>query len=488
MPSPGPPASVTTSVPGVALSRASLSAGRLGALRILISARETGRYAREIACDVCSAAGLDARDGAFARRLSLGVTSCAGCLDDALNRMLDDPRSVSPDVRDALRLGAYELLYLGTPPQVAVSQGVELARICSHGAAGLANAVLRRVAEGADAFLSAEDASDQHREMVSRARRAGLPTWLVRRIVDSLGEACASAMLEAQLEPAPIAVHLNPLHGPEVEGALDADGALPLALPGAYAVERVGSLVQADSFARADAVASDYHAQLIAAAATREGSCLEIGAGRGTKTFMMMAHANRRDLHHTHVAVDLYEGKCQANAQRIERSGLGEVLTAAGDATDLDTCLARYDAQEGSCALFDTVFVDAPCSGTGTMRRHGEIPWRLKPQECDRDLPALQLSLLRAAACRVASHGELIYATCSVLRAENSSVVTAFLASPEGKGFALLPVSDALASAGPAYDSAAKDVAAHEIPIGTFQSLPALGAFDGHFCARFVRV
>lgn len=474
---------------GVALSKtAKLSPGRLVALRILIAARESGRYARELAADACASASLDTRDAAFARRLALGVTGCSGCLDDALNSVLDDPRSLTADVRDALRIGAYELLYLGTSPQVAVSQGVELARMCAHGAAGLANAVLRRVAEGANAFLAAEDASEQHRAMVSCARRAGLPTWLVRRIVDSLGEERAQAMFACQLEPAPIAVQVNPLRSEAVEDALASDGARSLELPGAYAVDRVSELVRSNAFAHADAVASDYHAQLIAAAVTREGSCLEIGAGRGTKTFMMLAHAERRNLDHEHVALDLYEGKCQANVQRIEYSGLGEIFTAAGDATDLDACLATYDEQLGRTALFDTVFVDAPCSGTGTMRRHGEIPWRLTPQECDRDLPELQLELLREAARRVGAGGQLIYATCSVLRAENSHVVTQFLGSPEGEGFAPMPLSDALAAAGPAYSGAAADIAAHEIPIGTFQSYPHQGGFDGHFCARFVRV
>ena len=467
---------------------AKLSPGRLAALRILIAAREGGRYAREVSSDLCAAMALDGRDAAFARRLALGVTGCSGCLDDALDSVLDDPRSLSVDVRDALRIGAYELLYLGTSPQVAVSQGVELARMCAHGAAGLANAVLRRVAEGADAFLAAEDVPSQHRVMVSRARRAGLPTWLVRRIVDSLGEERAQGMLACQLDSAPIAVQVNPLRSGALADVLAVDGARPLGLPGAFAVDRVSELVRSNVFAHADAVASDYHAQLIAAAVTHEGSCLEIGAGRGTKTFMMIAHAERRDLDRDHVALDLYEGKCQANAQRIECSGLGEIFTAAGDATDLDACLTAYDEQMGRTALFDTVFVDAPCSGTGTMRRHGEIPWRLTPQECDRDLPELQLELLCEAARRVGAGGQLIYATCSVLHAENEGVVSAFLSSPEGAGFALRPLSVALADAGPAYADAAEEIAAHETPAGAFQSYPHQGGFDGHFCARFIRV
>ena len=102
----------------------------------------------------------------------------------------------------ALRISAFESLYLNTAPEVVVSQGVELVRSVSRGAAGLANAVLRRVCENRLSFLSAEDVAEDHRETVARARRAGLPVWLVRRIVDSLGEAgaqdcCWTAQLDA---------------------------------------------------------------------------------------------------------------------------------------------------------------------------------------------------------------------------------------------------------------------------------------------------
>lgn len=476
-------------MPGVVLSKAAhLSRGRRAAFRILSSARERDRYARELASEVCAAMGLEARDAAFARRLALGATAACGCLDDALDRVLDDPRALDPEVRDALRIGAYELLYLKTPPQVAVSQGVELARAASRGAAGLANAVLRRVAEDSVAFLDAGDVPERHRIAVSRARRAGLPTWLVRRIVDSLGDERADATLASQFEPAPIAVQVNPLRAEGAAVSLRGDGARPLGLPGSFAVERVAELVRSGAFARADVVASDYHAQLIAAAAVRPGSCLEVGAGRGTKTFMMMAHARRREVDRVHIALDLYEGKCRANEQRVACSGLGSIKAVSGDATDLDACLSGIDAEADRPVLFDTVFVDAPCSGTGTMRRHGEIPWRLAPQACDVELPGLQLAMLREAAGRVAAGGELVYATCSVLRAENQGAVDAFLASPEGEGFALASLSGALRGAGPAYDAAVWDLAACEDERGLFQSLPVCGGFDGHFCARFVRV
>lgn len=465
---------------------ARLSPARRVALDALMEAWETGRYVREILAG-SFVSDLDARDAAFALRLALGVTATEGCLDDALNRFLDKPKKVSMRVRMALRISAFEALYLKAAPEVMVSQGVELVRSCAKSASGLANAVLRRVCESRDDFLTAADVPVEQRRIVSEARCAGLPVWLVREVEASLGEQAARQFFSAQLEPAPLSVLVNPLRTSIVNAALSHGGASSRMLPGSFDVARMAELVSTDAFERADVVASDYHAQLIAAAATRAGSCLEIGAGRGTKTFMMHAHAHIAQMAHRHMALDLSEGKCRANAERIERAGFGELQTAFGDARDLDSPLVDVDAGCGERVLFDTVFVDAPCSGTGTMRRHPEIPWRLAPADVHMDLPELQLALLCAAAARVAPGGELMYATCSVLSAENGEVVEAFLGSPFGLNFRLAPVSQADIFALPAYESARAEVAAHEDERGLFQTYPQLNGFDGHFCARFVR-
>ena len=112
----------------------------------------------------------------------------------------------------------------------------------------------------------------------------------------------------------------------------------------------------------------------------------------------------------------------------------------AGDATDLDACLASRDGELGGIALFDTVFVDAPCSGTGTMRRHGEIPWRLHARGIRSRAARLQLEMLCEAACRVApamgAHLRDVLGAC--VRRTAMSLMR-FLGSPEGEGFALVP-------------------------------------------------
>lgn len=458
-----------------------LSPSRRRACSALLQAERQGGFVREVFADKAAEPCDDPRDEAFALRLALGVIATKGCLDDALDRHLSRPRDVAPAVRMALRVAAFELIYLDAPSRVAVSQGVELVRSRARGAAGLANAVLRKVVDARESFLSAEDATPDQRELVARARRAGLPVWLARAIEASLGDRAAD-LLACALDPAPIALHANPLRAPGLESDLAAQ-ACELKLPGAWRTGDVLPFVQRGSFDRADVVASDYTAQLIAAASTRPGSCLEVGSGRGTKTFVMAAEGVRADFDRTHTALDLYEWKGERNLERMRAAGLPEPRIACGDARDLASALGR----EGG-SLFDTVLIDAPCSGTGTMRRHVEIPWRLAPADIKSELPALQLELLREASRVVSVGGELFYATCSVIAAENHAVVDAFLASAEGAGFELRPVSSAQIFGLPGFGSAAARLAANEDERGRLQTVPARDGFDGHFCARMVRL
>ncbi len=457
-----------------------LSPARRAALRLLVAAAERDAYVRELIDRTPAVAALSSRDRSFCRRLVLGVTASEGVLDAALDRYLDRPSKVSLRVRTALRLSAFELLYLDTAPEAAVSQGVELVRSQARGAAGLANAVLRRVASGAKTFLAASDVAEGERAMVAPARCAGLPLWLVRGVAEERGTEALRALAAGQLEPAPLALHA-------LVGAEEQMGGAPGPVPGCRVDIDVTALIGDGAFERARAVVTDAHAQLIATAAVRPGTCLEIGAGRGTKTFVMACQARRAGFARRVVALDLYEHKAAQNRSRLERAGLGCITTVVGDGRDLDCALGPLD--EGGRRLFDTVFVDAPCSGTGTMRRHPEIPWRLDPASVAADgaLPGLQLALLIEAARRVERGGELWYATCSVLKSENDEVVARFLASPEGAGFCLESPSRAAIFDEPLFSSAARHLAAYENGDGLMQAVPVLGGFDGHFCARLVR-
>lgn len=149
---------------------------------------------------------------------------------------------------------------------------------------------------------------------------------------------------------------------------------------------------------------------------------LEVGSGRGTKSILMAARGGEV------TAVEVGVERSRQAAERIGWAGVGDhVLCVCDDGRSLKNI-------DGT---FDLCFVDAPCSGTGTLSRHPEIAWRLGTADIE-SLSALQLELLSCAATHVAKGATLAYSTCSILSEENEGVVSAFLASEAGCGFELV--------------------------------------------------
>jgi len=183
---------------------------------------------------------------------------------------------------------------------------------------------------------------------------------------------------------------------------------------------------------------------------------LEVGQGRGTKSILLENECLLNGSYAWIAGVDSEPYKARVSQDRMQKAGLSDWVGS----TVLDArLLADPELPQELDRCFDLVFVDAPCSGTGTMRRHPEIAWSLDESALfgEGSLSELQLQILRSTATRVASGGRLAYATCSVMRAENEQVIDAFLASPEGVGF--------------------------KLEAEAFQSIPARGTCDGHFCA-----
>ena len=470
-----------------------LSPARSAALDILLELEESGAYARDALDASPQIRALDRRDAGLAMRIVLGVVASWGCLDELIDTYCDKPGRMNERIRNALRIAVFELLYLGTEPRVVVSQGVELVRTRAKSAAGFANAVLRRASEDRDRYLDALDMpAGRERSITSLARQGGMPVWLAEELASSLGDARLRELVESAFEPAPIAACVNPLDEAafdEVSSCLVPGAAEYPAVPGTLAPIAASHLVSFDTLRRAGTVVCDLNAQLVAMAATVSGTTLEVGSGRGTKTFVMAAQAKRCDIERSAVALELSKKRTRLNRRRMERARLADgIRFITGDGCDLKGSLARVDGEAGEQQSFTSVLLDAPCSGTGTMRRHPEIPWRLEPLDIHDDLPGLQLELLRQAATRVRAGGQLIYATCSVLREENEDVVNAFLASDLGRSFKPVPVSQAPLFQRPEFAEAASYVREHETDRGMFQTAPSLDGFDGHFCARLIRM
>lgn len=424
-------------------ARSKATPARLLALELTRELRQRDAYMRELIDTARRSTELGSEEFAYAQVLSFGVAMTCGTLDEAINRSLNSPRDIKPKVRDALRISAYELLFLRKPAHVVVDQGVELVRHVVKQAAGLANAVLRKMVNDAQVFPWGDPVQDDD----AFARQFGVAPWFATRLIAEFGRDCAAEMLEACLAPAPTYLRENP-------------------------------------FAPEDAFASDLSAQFVASLVDLDGSILEIGAGRGTKTMLMESRAFENLGHTVPIhAVDLHGYRAKLLEERMSGFGISEVHVHAGDACELDTI-------EGLPQEFSSVLVDAPCSGTGTLRRHPEIRWRLSSKDVD-DLASLQLAMLESAARQVAPSGVLVYATCSILSQENEEVVRAFLASETGSQFVIRPLDKLVVPQGAmlAGSDAPIELPGNwaSTPEGFFASRPALDAPDGHFAAVLQR-
>ena len=450
-------------------SERSASPARQAALRVTSIVRERDAFAQELIHKYIDSSRMSREDRAFATRLTLGVVSSYGTLDDVINRCLDRVSDIDDDVRDALRISTYEIIFLKKEPHAAVSQGVELVKTIAPKASGLANAVLRRIADKAHKFPFGDPRTD----IEAFARLHAFPEWLAKRALLDLGPEATRDYLAGSNEPAPLFVAINAAKADEaevVETIVAAHGD-PVAvsvngedIPGCYCLSegrvlfdgRVRHMIQTGQLLVSDA-SSQQIARLVLPE-EKPASLLEVGAGRGTKTVLIQSDAQRRygSQIDEYVTVDNLEFKTNITAERAEEYGIHVSESITGDATALDDVV-------GECT-FDVVFIDAPCSGLGTLRRHPEIRWRLNPEKID-EFAKTGLALLKSASTHVAPGGSIVFSTCTITRAENIDVVKAFLASDEGASFALAPIGGA-----PCFNPALKP-----------------GSPDAHFAVRLLK-
>lgn len=194
-------------------SERSASPARQAALRVTSIVRERDAFAQELIHKYIDSSRMSREDRAFATRLTLGVVSSYGTLDDVINRCLDRVSDINDDVRDALRISTYEIIFLKKEPHAAVSQGVELVKTIAPKASGLANAVLRRIADKAHKFPFGDPRTD----IEAFARLHAFPEWLAKRALLDLGPEATRDYLAGSNEPAPLFVAINAAKADESE-------------------------------------------------------------------------------------------------------------------------------------------------------------------------------------------------------------------------------------------------------------------------------
>jgi 16S rRNA (cytosine967-C5)-methyltransferase len=371
--------------------------------------------------------GLPPRERDLLRAIVKKTLRAAIRLDHVLSRHLDRPPDrLDPETRSALRLGAAQLLLFDRiPPHAAVAETVAAAKEIAPRSSGLVNAVLRRVAvreERPGRVVLPEGAGASQR----LAFQFSHPEWLVRRWLAEFGEAATRLALAADEVDAPMDLLADPRLGDieAIRSRLSADGVETVASPWAPLALTVVSgeaashpLVVSGALAVVDAAAQAMVEGLPAADVT-----VDLAAAPGGKTRTLLARGRARRV----IALERSPSRATRLASNLLAAGRRrEVLVVGADAT-------RPPLPRGS---FASVLLDAPCSGTGTLRKNPEIRLRLREEDL-RPIAATQRDLLRAGLSLLSPGGTLAYVTCSLEPEENEAVVDAILG--EASGFTLV--------------------------------------------------
>ncbi len=453
-----------------------ISVARKIAYDVLRRVEAEGAYASD-ALHVELGPGVRADDAALATELTLGVLRWRRMLDFLLERALKKPVArLDLPVAIALRLGLYQIRFLKRiPARAAVNESVELVkRARKVSATSLVNAVLRRASAEAEQppekFLPAG---------MSSAARLGIvhshPEWLVERWLARFGEAQTSSLLEANNQTPRLSCGLHDAkRRDEILNALRKSGLRVEPghlLKAAFAVNG-GSPTRTEAFRRGHISIQDEASQAIPLLVDVQPGdrVLDLCAAPGGKTTPLARNAGKNGLL---VAADRHAHRIRAMREQFKRVDLGE---------------ARLVELDASRPLpfgipFDRILVDAPCSGTGTLARHPEIRWRLKPEQL-RELHDLQVRLLEAALSQLAPGGHLVYSTCSLEREENEDAIAeALLKFTEVRRVA---ASEASRSISP---HLASGINVRDLfdEAGQFHTVPGAYQTDGFFAAILER-
>jgi 16S rRNA (cytosine967-C5)-methyltransferase len=359
----------------------SVSPARGAAYEVLLRVFEQDAYADRAFRS--AADGLDERERAFAQRLAYGAVQRVRTLDHAIDTLGRRPvRKLDPQVRAALRLGAYQLGYTDTAVHAAVNESVELVRRARlERAVPFTNAVMRRLTDGIRQLLDS---------LPDGPLKESYPDWIHETFVRVLGEDGALELMRTMNEPLETVVRL--VAGEPPDGAEETD------VPGAYRVERVDAGLVAAGRIWPQSRGSQLAGLCVG---SQDGErVLDLCAAPGGKSGQL-----RGDV----TAVEIDPNRASELRVNLATMGGGNVTVVEADGTALPP------ERDG----FDRALVDAPCSGLGVLAQRPDLRWRATP------LPDLQLALLRSAAARVRPGGTVLYSVCTLNPDECEAVVDA---------------------------------------------------------------
>ncbi len=421
---------------------------RSAAMRLLGRILDRGQMLDEALLDEQEGGGrmakLAPRDRAFARLLTVTVLRRLGQIDDAIDRCLDKPlnRAAKP-ARNALRLAAAQSMFLGTPAHAVADGAVRLMGSRQRHLSGLVNAVSRRLTRESEAILAEQD-----------ELRLNCPDWLWRVWASAYGEETTQKMVAAMLLEPPLDLTFKTKAedwAEKLQGEVLPTGSLR---------REGGGIIQAlPGFNEGEWWVQDAAAALpVALLGQVEGrEVLDLCAAPGGKTAQLAALGARV------TAIDSAPKRMELLQANLDRLGL-QAETIVADAL-----------QWRPAKPFDFILLDAPCSATGTIRRHPDI-WHLRKPGDVAAVAELQDQMLRAAIEMLAPGGTLVFCTCSLQPEEGEGRIEALLASGA-------PVSRRPIEAAELYglDSLVT-------PLGDMRTLPHYeGGMDGFYACRLLK-
>lgn len=436
---------------------------REAALRILQAVDTRAAFSDRLLDGAHQRGGPDPRDHALMHELVKGTLRWRGRIDWVLDQLVHIGLSqVQPWIKNVLRLGAYQVLFLDRiPPHAAVDEAVKLAHQYGHpGTAGLANSVLRRLIEQKDSIqLPGGDDAE------SLAIWGSHPRWIVERWLARFGPEATRALLSAdnRIVPVGLRVHRTKLTRSELVERLQREGitARPARWsPDVVWAENASAPGSLDAFKKGLCTAQDESEALVSRLVAPEPHerILDLCAAPGGKcTHLAELMEDEGEVW----AMERAEARVESLENTIARLGLHCIHVQLGDGRNYDFPMP-----------FDRVLVDAPCSGLGVLARRADARWRKGPEVLS-EMPGLQLELLTAGGRRLRPGGVLVYSVCSFEPEETTQVVDRFLR--QNPNFVLESATVADLPEGVVNEA------------GFLELLPHVHGCDGAFAARFRR-
>jgi 16S rRNA (cytosine967-C5)-methyltransferase len=453
------------------------TAARKAALEILFRVDHKGAYADALLGDRLPEFELN--DRRLITLMVLGTVAWRGQLDNEIERLASRPLAkIDAAVLEILRLALFQLRHLDrVPKHAAVDTAVTIANSerRTRDASGFINAVLRKAArQNAPVFRIAND------EVGSLALKYSHPRWMAERFIATFGHVEAEALMAADNEAAPTAIRLNLARASreEILARIQNDG-LEVTAEGRFPetlILKGSPHLDSESFRdglfHVQSEASQIIPRMLAPApGAIVVDCSAAPGGKATHLAEIVERPNPQPL-------PFREGASASGRVIALDLNLAGLRTTRGIAERLghtNICFARADVAKAiplRPASFDYVLLDAPCTGTGTLRQHPEIRWRLKPTDPAR-MATLQLAMLRNAAALLRPGGAIVYSVCSLMPEEGAGVVAQFIAeNPRYEIDPHPPVHEQLG------DLLCED--------GTLLTRPDRCGLDGFFAARIV--